>query len=172
MAGKLLPNEETRAQEGPRSVRREKRGKQVGEYGHKKMIIWHNIKDIDIVVQQEILKILPKNQYNLISQIDRACDSIGANFIEGYYGSSTKEYMRFLRYGKRSLAELQCWAEKCVIKGFLKKEVFDQFEDLTIRTMYLFNRLLAALNHKIATKESDEGLGSSKKKWEKAKEGP
>jgi len=123
----------------------------MNEYGHRKMVVWKNIDEIDFFVQQKILKCIPRNKYNLIDQIERACDSVGANFIEGYYSGSIKEYIRFLKYSKRSLAELQGWARRTFTKGFLRDEQFDLFDNLTIRTMYLLNRLINALNMKAKT---------------------
>ena len=118
------------------------------EYGHRKMIVWKNIDEIERMVQQKILKALPRSQYNMLDQIDRACDSVGANFIEGYYSGSIKEYIRFLKYSKRSLAELQGWVHRGYNKTIIEKELSDCFEVLAIRTMYLLNRLINALKIK------------------------
>jgi len=126
----------------------------MSDYGHRKMIVWKNINEIEIVVQNKILKCIPKNQFNIISQIDRACDSVGANFIEGYYSGSIGEYIRFLKYSKRSLAELQGWAQRGFNKGYIPKDVFDCFDDLSIRTIYLLNRLINSLRLKTQTKPS------------------
>lgn len=75
-------------------------------YAHKKMIVWQSIDELDIIVQN-ILKLIPKNEFKLRSQIDNASDSVGANFVEGYYSGYIAEYLRFLRMSKRSNGELQ-----------------------------------------------------------------
>lgn len=126
----------------------------MSEYGHRKMIVWMNINEVEKMVQQKVLRCIPKSQFNIISQIDRACDSVGANFIEGYYSGSIKEYVRFLRYSKRSLAELQGWVQRCFNKGFISEAVFDLSDNLSIRTMYLLNRLINALMLKSSSKPS------------------
>jgi four helix bundle protein len=130
-------------------------GKDNNEYGHRKMIVWKNIDEIEKQVNQKILKYIPKTQFNLRDQIDRACDSVGANFIEGYYSGSIKEYMRFLKYSKRSLAELQGWLQKCLNKGFIDETLFREIDVLTIRTMYLMNRLINALRIKSTSFNKD-----------------
>ncbi|MBN3033761.1 MAG: four helix bundle protein [Candidatus Saganbacteria bacterium] len=75
------------------------------DYGHRKMIVWRNLDAMEIMIQQKILPLLPKNQYNIIDQLDRASSSSVANFVEGFYSGSIKEYIRFLGYSRRSLAE-------------------------------------------------------------------
>ena len=111
---------------------------------HKKMIIWQNIDKLDIIVQ-DILKHIPKNEYKTRSQIDNASDSIGSNFVEGYYSDSLGEYIRFEKYAKRSLAELQERIRRILRKGYINQKIYDEFDDLAIKTMYLFDRLITSL---------------------------
>jgi four helix bundle protein len=93
-----------------------------GGYGHRKMVVWQNIDRIDILVQ-DILKRIPRTEFKLRSQIDNASDSVGANFVEGYYSGSLAEYLRFLRYSKRSLAELQERVRRTWRKGYVKENL-------------------------------------------------
>ncbi|MFA4905865.1 MAG: four helix bundle protein [Candidatus Margulisiibacteriota bacterium] len=116
-----------------------------GEKGHRKMVVWKNLDQVEQMVYWEILKKIPKNAFSLIDQIDRACSSSMANFIEGYYSGSRREYVKFLKYSKRSLAELQDWIRRCYYKGFISKELYEKADDLLIRTIYLENRLISAL---------------------------
>jgi four helix bundle protein len=118
-------------------------------YGHRKMIVWQNLDQIEIMIQKDILKSIPFNNFNLRDQIDRASSSCVANFIEGYYSGSIKEYLRFLSYSKRSLAELQDWIRRCFHKDFISKEVYEKSDDLLMRTLYLLNRLINSLKAKI-----------------------
>jgi len=111
---------------------------------HRTMIVWQNIDKLDILVQ-EILKYVPKNEYKTRSQIDNASDSIGSNFVEGYYSDAIGEYIRFSKYAKRSLAEVQERVRRLLRKGYINKPLFDKFDDLAIKTMYLFDRLIISL---------------------------
>ena len=122
---------------------------EANKYGHRKMIVWQNLDQVERIIQKEILKIIPKNCFQLRDQIDRASSSSTANFIEGYYSGSLKEYMRFLRYSKRSMAELQDWVRRCFYKEYIKQELYANFDDLCIRTIYLINRLINALETKL-----------------------
>ncbi len=122
--------------------------KKQNNYGHKKMIVWQSIDELDIIVQ-EILKSVPKNEFKLKSQIDNASDSIGSNFVEGYYSGYIAEYIRFLRMSKRSNGELQERVRRAKRKGYIRNEdLYNKFEDRAIKTMYLLDRTIQSLEKK------------------------
>lgn len=129
--------------------------------GHQKMIIWQNTDKLDIIVQ-DILRSIPKREFKLRSQIDSASDSVGANFVEGYYSGSLAEYIRFNRYGKRSLGELRERVRRTLRKGYILNSQFDAFEDCAIKTMYLFDRLIHSLEDKQARDFDSKKYKSSK----------
>lgn len=85
-------------------------------YGHEKMIVWQMADKLDIFVQDRVIPLIPKRQFKTIDQIDSASDSVGANFVEGYYADSIGDYIRFLRYGKRSCGELMERVRRCFEK--------------------------------------------------------
>jgi len=118
------------------------------KYGHKKMVVWNNLDRIEWMIQRKIMNYIPKNLFKLRDQIDRAASSCCANFIEGYYSGSRKEYVKFLKYSKRSLAELQYWVEHIYKKMLIPKGVYLEFDDLCIKTMYLLNRLINSLEER------------------------
>jgi len=115
--------------------------------GHEKMIVWQNIDRLDIMVQR-ILKGMPKYEFKMKSQIDNASDSVGANFVEGYYSGSLAEYLRFLHYSKRSLAELRERVRRVKRKGYILDKAYNEFSDYAIGTMYLLDRLIQSLKNK------------------------
>jgi len=118
------------------------------KYGHEKMVIYQNIDRIDFIIQQEILPKVPRHQFKTREQIDTASDSVGANFVEGYYSGSIPEYLRFLRYSRRSLGELQERVRRCLRKGYIDFPIYHKFEALVNQTAYLFLRLIQALEAK------------------------
>lgn len=119
------------------------------QYGHTKMITYQNIDKIDMMVQREILPKIPRYNYKSRMQIDSASDSVGSNFVEGYYSGSIPEYLKFLRYSKRSLGELQERVRRCLRKKYINIDFYSRFEELVNKTMYLFNRLMTSLEGKI-----------------------
>lgn len=118
------------------------------EYGHRKMIVWRNIDRLEATIYRIILPKISKNLFNLRDQIERATSSIGANFIEGYYSGSIREYVKFLGYSKRSLAELQDWIRRSWHKRLVSDKEYNETDDLIIKTMYLLNRLIQSLKRK------------------------
>lgn len=128
------------------------------------MIVWQMADKLDVIVQ-EILCCIPKREFKLRSQINNASDSVGSNFVEGYYSGSLAEYIRFNRYGKRSLAELLERVRRTLRKGYILPILFERFEDCAIKTMYLFDRLIRSLENKLS-KEKEE---SKQKKVEKGR---
>ncbi|MCK4251498.1 four helix bundle protein [candidate division WOR-3 bacterium] len=123
--------------------------------GHEKMIVWQNMDKLDILVQK-ILEKIPIYSFKMKSQIDNASDSTGANFVEDYYSGSLAEYLRFLRYSKRSLGELRERVRRVKRKGYIIDGVYDEFNDCAIKTMYLLDRLILSLRNK-------KGLGEKRK---------
>jgi len=117
--------------------------------GHKKIIYWQNVDKLDIVVQK-ILKQMPPHEYKLRSQIDNASDSVEANFVEGYYSKSTGEYLRFMKYSRRSLAELQARVRRVYRKEYITQELYSEFEGLSMKTGYIGDKLIKSLHNKIA----------------------
>ncbi len=101
----------------------------------------------DILVQK-ILPSIPKYEFKTRSQIDNASDSVGANFVEGYYSGSLAEYLRFLHYSKRSLGELKERGRRIRRKGYIADPVFEEFDNCANGTMYLLDRLIQSLKDK------------------------
>ena len=122
-----------------------------GKFGHKKLVVWNNIEELTDIVCNRILKIIPKTKFKLRDQIERAISSIGANFVEGYYSHSTSEYVKFLRYSRRSLSELEYWAGFCFKQKYISESLFNSSQDLAIRTGYLVDRLISSLIIKLSS---------------------
>ena len=111
---------------------------------HEKMIVWQMADRVDYAVQN-ILKKVPFREFSMRRQIDSASDSIGSNFIEGYYSNSTKEFLRFCRYARRSAGELQERLRRVLRKGFITVKEYEDAADIVIKTGYLLDRLMLAL---------------------------
>ena len=119
-------------------------------FGHNRLIVWKNVEEINEAIYNRLLSMIPKTQFKLRDQIDRATSSIGANLVEGYYSGSTREFIKFLGYSRRSLAELEFWINHCKMKGYITISLCSSLEDLVIRTCYLTDRLIKGLKAKIS----------------------
>jgi four helix bundle protein len=115
---------------------------------HKDMIIWKNYTEISKMIFENIVIAIPKTFYDLRDQIERAATSIGANFIEGYYAGSTKEFTKFLGYSRRSIAELIFWMDNCNQRNMLNDPTVDKINDILIKTGYLVDKLIISLRAK------------------------
>ncbi len=139
-------------------------------YGHRQMIVWQNADRLDVLVQKLLAKI-PRHELEMRAQIDSASDSIGANFVEGYYSGTLGEYIRFCRYSKRSLGELQERVRRVLRKGYISQDEYAEFDDLAIKTIYLFDRLLESLEKKREGEVLADKERRRRKKVEKAEKG-
>jgi len=115
---------------------------------HMRIRVWQNADQLDYVIQKLIKKV-PRFQYRLVQQIDRASNSVLANFVEGYYSCSTKEYIRFTRYSKRSLGEVMEHLRGFFRRNYINQREYDETISLCWRTMYLIDRLLRSLEKKL-----------------------
>ena len=120
-------------------------------YGHKKLIVWGNVEELTDIICMRILSMVPKTKFKLKDQMERAVSSIGANIIEGYYSGSTAEFIRVLRYSRRSLAELEFWTGFCHKNKFIPDALSKSSSDLLIRTAFLLDRLIIALTRKLSS---------------------
>lgn len=111
---------------------------------HEKMIVWRSADQLDVIVQK-ILRKIPRFEYKLKEQIDSASDSIGSNFVEGFYSGSIYEYIRFCRYSRRSCGELQERVRRALRKNYVNQKEFEEFNKRAILTGYLFDRLINSL---------------------------
>ncbi len=63
--------------------------------------------------------------YGLTDQIRRAAGSVMHNIAEGFDSGSTAEFIRFLRYARRSCSEVQSQLYVAMDQEYLSREVFD-----------------------------------------------
>ncbi|MCX6739692.1 MAG: four helix bundle protein [Candidatus Parcubacteria bacterium] len=123
------------------------------QYGnHEKLIAWQMADQLDKIVQ-EILKFIPKNEYKLRSQVDNASDSVGSNIVEGHYSGLLGELIRFLRYSRRSVGELQERVRRVLRKGYINEELFKKFNEVAIKTGYIIDRLIQSKEKEIAEED-------------------
>ena len=117
--------------------------------GHKGYAIWRNYEELEALFISKIIPLIPRKRYKLLDQIDRSLTSVGANFIEGCYSDSTKEFIRFSRYSRRSLAELGYWTRYRLNKKFILPSLSRHADSLLARTGYLIDRLILSLTRKL-----------------------
>lgn len=108
-----------------------------------KLRIWQNSMDFG----EEIFnmsKEFPKDElFSLTSQIRRASDSIALNIAEGSTGQSYLEFVKFIGYSLRSLAEVVTCLHKAFRRGYLSQESFNSMYQ---KSFTLMNSIAAFRN--------------------------
>lgn len=96
-----------------------------------------------------------KEQFGLISQINRAAVSISANIAEGYSRKSPKDLVHFLDIAIGSLFELETLLEiSFELRYFSEKNYIEKQLEDTIKLLYGLRRSIKILNPKLHTLNS------------------
>jgi four helix bundle protein len=95
-------------------------------FSFEKLNVWQKSLDFTCEIY-DLTKKFPKEQmYGLISQINRAADSICLNIAEGSTGQSRVEFGRFLGYSIRSGIEVVGCLYIAKKKGFISIDEFQK----------------------------------------------
>lgn len=88
--------------------------------------IWQKAMDFGEMIFDESRNFPKEETYNLISQARRAADSIALNIAEGSISQSNPEFIKFINYAVRSLAEVVTCLHKAKRRNYITSEVFTQ----------------------------------------------
>ena len=99
------------------------------------LIIWQKAMDFGETIFQLSNKFPKEELYNLTSQIRRAVDSIALNISEGSIGQSNLEFMKFMGFAIRSLAEVVTCLHKALRRNYISKEEFNVSYDYAYNLM-------------------------------------
>jgi four helix bundle protein len=92
-----------------------------------KLVVWQKAVEFSGNVYDMSGKFPKQERYGLISQINRAADSISLNLAEGSTGQSDAEFSRFIGYSIRSGVEVVGCLYLARRKKFIDQSVFDKF---------------------------------------------
>ena len=119
---------------------------------YKTMAVWQSIEQLNEIVN-DVLICIHKNEFKCRSQIANANDSVGSNFVEGYYSGYIKEYIRFLKYSRRSGQELYSRVTNLFIRKVIGNNLYTKFDDRCKKTMFLIDRTRYGLENKVKLNE-------------------
>ena len=120
-----------------------------GQHGWRRLIVWQNAVQLRRYIYDTTSK-FPKSELRRVSQMQDAARSVKQNIQEGYSRYSLKEYLQGLNIAKGSLGELIGDIEDCFQDGLIDEQDFKILDELSGKTLYLFNRLISALRKKQA----------------------
>ena len=91
---------------------------------YKELKVWQkSIELIDVVYNESETERFPKKEvYGLASQMQRAAVSIASNIAEGSARHSRRDFVRFLRQSRGSLAELETQIVVAVHRKYMTRE--------------------------------------------------
>ncbi len=105
-----------------------------------KLVVWQKAMEYGELIYAVSGKFPKEEQFNLVSQIRRAADSIALNLAEGSIGQSNAEQKKFVGYSMRSLAEVVTCLHKAIRRNYITQK---QFDELTLIAEELMNRMSA-----------------------------
>jgi four helix bundle protein len=107
--------------------------------------VWRKSHSLTLDVYR-MSRTLPKDeQYNLVSQIRRACVSIEANIAEGCGRGSDADFARFLQMAMGSATELECHLLISVDLDLMNKVQHQELEQRTRELKRMLSALLSRL---------------------------
>jgi four helix bundle protein len=109
--------------------------------------VWHKAHELTLQVYRATYEFPKEELYGLVSQLRRACVSIGANIAEGCGRGTAPEFQRFLQIAMGSSCEVECLLllahDLCFLDGERHLQLSSKVQEI--------KRMLAALIRKIRT---------------------
>ena len=100
-----------------------------------KLIIWQESMKYGEFIFQLSQKFPETEKFNLISQIQRAADSVALNIAEGSILQSKLEFKRFLGYSIRSIAEVVTCLYKAKNRNYINETEFKSAYEFSYKLM-------------------------------------
>jgi four helix bundle protein len=126
-------------------------GKVMKTKSYKDLKVWQKSIELTVLVY-DLTKTFPKEEmYGLTSQIRRAAVSVPSNIAEGCERFSMRDYIRFLRTSKGSLAELETQLYIAVRLNYLTTESYFRFNQQASEIGRMLNGLISSLEDKLET---------------------
>jgi len=89
-------------------------------------------------------------QYNLVSQLRRAGQSVTSNIAEGYGRFHYQENIQFCRISRGSLYEIIDLFNACSDEDYIGQEELEKLKEFTLRCVQLLNGYIRMLAKKKA----------------------
>ncbi len=112
----------------------------------KDIIAWQKAHIFVLNVYRETKSFPSDERLGLTSQVRRAAVSISSNIVEGSQRGSDKEFVRFLRIARGSLAEVQAQLLIARDLSYLTVEEFDRLAQQAVEVNKLLNGLMKGIS--------------------------
>ncbi len=124
--------------------------------GHyRQLIAWQKAVDFTDLIY-DLTRTLPKDElFGITSQLRRAAVSVPSNIAEGQARRSRKDFIRFLRTARGSLAEVETQLVISNRRAYVSVEKLNACLALTDELNRIMGGLIASLKQKSAEPQSD-----------------
>src|ERR1051326_1660394 len=129
---------------------------------YKELIVWQKSISLIDIVYDETETFPKKEMFGLASQMQRAAVSIASNIAEGSARHSRRDFIRFLRQSRGSLAELETQIVVAVHRKYLTRERGKSMFVLASEIDRMISGLIASLKAKDQSSTVDETKNTSK----------
>ncbi len=112
---------------------------------YKDLIAWQKAYEFALYIY-DVTKSLPKYElFGLTSQMRRAASSIPANVAEGSMRQSTKDFKKFIRIARGSMAEMEVWIKLSNDLKYLDQQTYKKLSSECDEVGRLLNGLHKSL---------------------------
>lgn len=124
--------------------------------GYKDLIAWK--KAMELLAIYDVTDGFPPHElYGLMSQLRRAAVSVPSNIAEGKAHYSNRDFVRFLRHARGSLAEIETQVAIAEMRQYLPPEKSDQIAHQTDELGRILSGLINSLE---GEKPRASGIGT------------
>lgn len=127
---------------------------------YKDLIAWQRGMDL-VATIYDATETFPSNeQFGLVSQLRRAAVSVPSNIAEGKEHYSNRDFVRFLRHARGSLAEIETQLLIARQRKYVGAETMTKLTEKIDELGRILSGLINALNARGELSTSDSGLGT------------
>ncbi len=106
--------------------------------------VWQDARKINTEIWSIIVNSELKNDFGLRNQMSRASGSVMDNIAEGFERDGNKEFSHFLSISKASCGELRSQLYRCLDRGYL---TIEEFEEVKMKTMTISRKIKALMTY-------------------------
>jgi four helix bundle protein len=130
----------------------------MGQSGYKDLIAWQKGMDLVAAIYDATDVFPSREQFGLVSQLRRAAVSVPSNIAEGKAHYSNRDFVRFLRHARGSLAEIETQVLIAQQRKYLDLEATTQLTKKIDELGRILSGLINSLNN--TEMPRDSGLGT------------
>lgn len=130
----------------------------MGRSSYKDLIAWQKGMELVTAIYDATDRFPSHEQFGLVSQLRRADVSVPSNIAEGKAHYSNRDFVRFLRHARGSLAEIETQVLIARQRKYLNSETTTKLTQTTDELGRILSGLINSLNK--AEQVRDSGLGT------------